>query len=90
MTKTTFKRSITLDMFCTMSCPAQRCCLEISLPDLIVISWEAQADICALSTGVVVVKKQTVSVYNLEVTGEEEALSSLIIHTDSSCTTCLI
>ena len=37
------------------------------------------AGTCALSTGVVVVKKWVISVYNLEATEEEEALSSLII-----------
>ena len=48
------------------------------------------ADTCALSTGVIVVKKQTVLVYNLETTEEEEALSSLIIYLDLTCTIYLI
>ena len=77
-------------MFCTMSCSVWRYCLEISLPDLIMISWEAWANTHALSTGVVVMKEQAVSVYNLEAAREEEALSSLIIQSDSACTTCLI
>ena len=45
---------------------------------------------CALSTGVKVMKKQTVSAYNLEVTREEEALSSLIIQSDLAYMTYLI
>ena len=43
------------------------------------ISQKTQADTCALSTEVVVIKKQTVSVYDLETAKEEETLSSSII-----------
>ena len=49
-----------------------------------------QTDTHALSTGVVVIKKQMISVYNLEAAREEEDLSSLIIWSDSAYTTCLI
>ena len=73
-----------------MSCLVQRCCLEVSLPDLIVISQEVRASTHALSTGVVVIKEQAVLVYNLEAAGGEGALSSLIIQSDSAYTTCLI
>ena len=47
-------------------------------------------DIHALSIEVVVVKEWVISVYNLETVKEEEALSSLIIWSDLTCTTCLI
>ena len=43
------------------------------------ISKKAPADTHALSTRVIVVKKQVVSVYDIETVKEEEALSSLII-----------
>ena len=54
------------------------------------ISQEAQADTCALKSEVVVIEKQIILVYNLETTREEEALSSLIIQSDSACPTYLI
>ena len=60
------------------------------MPDIIVISQETWAGTCALSTGVVVMKEWVVSVYNLEAAKEEEALSSLIVWLDLTCTTCLI
>ena len=53
--------------------------LEKLLSDLIVISQEMQTDMHALSTEVVVIKKWAVSVYDLETSEEEEALSFLII-----------
>ena len=73
-----------------MSCPVQRHCSEILLSDLIEISWETWVDIHALSTGVVVVKKWAVSVYNLKAAEEEEALSSLIVWLDLTCMTYLV
>ena len=79
MTKTTFKRLITLDMSYIMSCLVWRYYLEISLSDLIVISQEVWASTHALSMRVIVVKKWVISVYNLETIEEEEALSSSII-----------
>ena len=45
---------------------------------------------CTSSTGVVVIKKQVISEYNLEAAKEEEALSSLIIQLDSAYMTYLI
>ena len=66
-------------MFYIISFPVWRYCLEISLPDLIVISLEVWADTHASSTGVIVVKKQAVSVNILEAAEGEEAMSSLII-----------
>ena len=48
------------------------------------------ADTCALSTEVVVIKKWVILVYNLEAAEGEGALNSLIIQSDSACTTCLI
>ena len=61
-----------------MSCLVQRCCFKVSLPDLIVISQEAQANTCASSTQVKLIKEQVASTYNLEAAKEEKALSSLI------------
>ena len=72
VTNIIFKRLITLDISYKMSCPVQRYCSEISLPDLIIISWEVWADTCVLSTGVIVIKKHAVSVYNLETVKEEK------------------
>ena len=88
--KITFKRSITLDMSCTISCLVWRCCSEISLPDLIVILWETWAGTHTLSKEVVVVEKQMILVYNLETAEEEEDLSSLIIWLKLTYTTYLI
>ena len=88
--KTTFKRSITLDTSHMMSCLFQRYCFRVSLPDLIVISQEAQANTCASSIEIVVMKKQMASAYDLETASEEGALSSLIIQSDLTCTTCSI
>ena len=85
-----FKRPITLDTSCIMSCPVWRCCSEVSLSDLIVISWEVQASMCALSTGILVVKEWVISVYNLWAARGEGAFSSFIIWLDSACTACLI
>ena len=88
--KIIFKRLITLDTSYMMSCLVWRCCSEVLLPDLIVISWETWADTHALSTGVVLMKEWVISVYDLETAEEEWALSSLIIWSDLTYMTCLI
>ena len=54
------------------------------------ISWEAWVDTHASSTGVILIKKWAASVYNVGAADEEEALSFLIIQSDSACMTCLI
>ena len=77
-------------MSCMISCSVWRCYSEISLPDLIVISWEVWASTHALSTEVVVMKKWVISVYDLETAEREETKCSLIVQLDSACITCLI
>ena len=66
-------------MSCIISCPVQRYCFRVSLSDLIVISQETWANMCASSTGIVLIREWAASAYDLETAREEGALSSLII-----------